>query len=1154
MNGLIFKKTYKEEIRDFGSSGVLSERKNNTETPDLRERFNQNSSPDLRSGSVITSNIDGSSFTSVVPADPSIAVSENHILQMVNGTQGAYLRILDKSANELLPRIYMHQLLDAPNYFGYGDPVVLYDQFANRFFISEFASDSCNGCYPNSLVIGVSETADPAGGWNFYKFRSPNFLVDYPKFAAWPNALYATSNDFNTAGTAYLGSSIYAFDKLAMINGEATTSIQRFRLRSLQYTKFLSLAPVNISGNIAPKNNAGLFMYFHDDNRTGNETDADSLGFVSLTADFQNPTNTRVEYIQQLLVAPFKSSVCNGSRNCVASGAGAGYDEISDRIMHRIQYRNFGTHESIVLNHTVNANYPSGDPKAGIRWYELRRTDTDWSVYQQSTFSPDEDGRFMGAININSKGQIAIAYNHSGPGKYASIYFTGRNADDPLNQMIYSETLVKEGTEFGTQGSRWGDYSDLTLDPVNDSIFWFSGMYGGSNWTTRISSFKFQSIPKIDAQMVSIISPVKDLTQCEKEISPQIIIQSNGSRFLTNARIITNVDGQPKTDFIWNGSLMLSGKDTLQLPSFLTDTGTHEMEIIIEVLNEDGDLENNILKQNFTILGAQENSIREDFEGDNFPPLQWSLYNYQPSTQGFRRSTDAGNRSLSSAVMKNFSNPVIGDIDVLAAPIIKTENIDSLILSFDLAYKLYGQSASFADTLQIVISTDCGKTFQSVWERVSSELATVKGNTNTEYIPAAADWKQIRIDLKPFLGNALEVMAGFRSKGKFGQNIYIDNVAIDKIILPERRMIISKIIAPSSPVCSTNLKPVIEFSNRGKEPVKEFKVYYRLNNGSADSLLINENILPGKNITISSFPQLNIPAGQISNLQIYTDEDTANIVITQPAIVQDELKEGFENNVFPPQHWSERIRNNPYNWERTNWSSASGNASALIRNFMSNSNGRKDQLVSPAINLSTYDSVYLSFDLAYPSNVDATDTLEIKITEPCEEIGVSVFKKWGRELATSTTPYTSIGNRDTTGFVPIASEWTNQLINITEAVKNNEQFQLVLENSADKGHNLYVDNLRVYTVILPRRLKENGYILFPNPTTGQVIIRHLLDPTDLKQVEVINSIGQVLLKYNYSGNAGRNLQLDLSRVPSGLYNIRMTYTGKVISERIIKTK
>lgn len=1183
MNGLLFKKTYKDEIRDFGSSGVyleenqnssagsvtgdgsnvLSERKNNSDSTILTDRFKQNnssdrfkqnSSPDLRSGSVITSDIDGSTFTSVVPADPCIAVSQNHILQMVNGTQGAYLRILDKSANELLPRIYMHQLLDAPDYFGYGDPVVLYDQFANRFFISEFASDSCNGCYPNSLVIGVSETADPAGGWNFYKFRSPNFLVDYPKFAAWPNALYATSNDFNTAGTAYLGSSIYAFDKLAMINGEATTSIQRFRLRSLQYTKFLSLAPVNISGNIPPQNNAGLFMYFHDDNRTGNELDADSLGFVSLSADFQNPSNTKFEYSQQLLVAPFKSSVCNGSRNCVASGAGAGYDEISDRIMHRIQYRNFGTHESIVLNHTVNANYPLGDPKAGIRWYELRRTNSDWSVYQQSTFSPDEDGRFMGAININSKGQIAIAYNHSGPGKYASIYFTGRNADDPLNQMIYSETLVKEGTEFGTQGSRWGDYSDLTLDPVNDSIFWFSGMYGGSNWTTRISAFKFQSIPKIDAQMVSIISPAKDLTQCETEISPKIIIQSNGSRLLNNARILTNVDGQTKTDFIWNGALMLSRKDTLQLPSFITDTGTHEMEIIIEVLNEDGDLENNTLKQNFTILGAQENSIREDFEGESFPPLQWSLYNYQPSTQAFRRSTDAGNRSLSSAVMKNFSNPVIGDIDVLAAPIIKTENIDSLIFSFDLAYKLYGQSASFADTLQIVISTDCGKTFQSVWERVAAELATVKGNTNSEYIAAAADWKRIRIDLKPFLGNASEVMAGFRSKGKFGQNIYIDNVAIDKIVLPESRILISKIIAPSSPVCTTNLQPVVEFSNRGKEPVTDFKVYYRLNNGSPDSLVINGNLLPGNNTIVTSFPQMTIPAGQISNLQIYTTEDTVNIPVVQPAIVQDELKEGFENNMFPPQHWSERIKNNPYNWERTTWSSASGNASALIGNFMSNSGGKKDQLVSPVIQLTGYDSVYLSFDLAYPANEDATDTLELKITQPCEENGVSVFKKWGKELATSRTPYTAFSNRDTTGFVPTASEWKNQLINITEAVKNKSLFQVLLENSADKGHNLYIDNVWVYTVILPRRLKENGYILFPNPTTGQVIIRHLQDPTDLKQVEVINSLGQVLLKYAYNGNAGRNLQLDLSKVPSGLYNIRMTYTGKVISERIIRTK
>ncbi|MGZ5253322.1 MAG: T9SS type A sorting domain-containing protein, partial [Flavitalea sp.] len=835
-------------------------------------------------------------------------------------------------------------------------------------------------------------------------------------------------------------------------------------------------------------------------------------------------------------------------------GAGAGYDEISDRIMHRIQYRNFGTHESIVLNHTVNANYPLGNPKAGIRWYELRRTNSDWTVYQQSTFSPDEDGRFMGAININSTGQIAIAYNHSGPGKYASIYFTGRNADDPLNQMIYSETLLKEGTEFGTQGSRWGDYSDLTLDPVNDSIFWFSGMYGGTNWQTRISAFKFQSIPKVDAQIVSIITPVKDLTQCEREISPAIIIQSNGSLLLNTARIIANVDGQTKIDYEWTGNLRLSGKDTIQLPSFLSDTGSHEMEILIEVMNEDGNLNNNTLKQNFTILGASENAIREDFEQDLFPPAQWSLYNYQPSTQGFRRSTEAGNRSNASAVMKNFSNPVIGDIDVLAAPIVKTEEIDSLILSFDLAYKLYGQSASFADTLQVVISTDCGKTFQPVWERASTGLATVKGNITSEYIPATADWKRIRLDLKPFIGNALEVMAGFRSKGKFGQNIYIDNVSFDRIILPERRIMISKIISPSSPVCSTSIQPVIEFSNRGKEPVTEFTIYYKLNNGNPDSLFVTGNFQPGRDTIISSFRQLNIPAGQISKLQVYTNEDTVNIELTQPLIVKDELKEGFENVLFPPQHWSERTRNYPYNWERTNWSSATGNASALIRNFMSNSGGKKDQLVSPVIQLTNYDSVYLSFDLAYPANEDATDTLELKITQPCQEDGISIFKKWGKDLSTSANAIPFFSNRDTSGFIPDLDEWENKLINITSAVKSNEFFQLIFENSADKGHNLYIDNIRVYTVILPRKLKENGYIVFPNPTSGQVIIRHLEDPLDLKQVEVINSLGQVLLKLNYSGNAGRNLQLDLSRMTSGLYNIRMTYTGKVISERIIKTK
>ncbi len=1136
MNGILFKKPFKEEIRDFGSIKRVTPAKQ---------------SSDLRIGSVITSNTDGSGFTSVVPADPTIAVSPNHILQMVNGQQGAYLRILDKTANEILPRIYMHQLLNAPTYFGYGDPVVLFDQFSNRFFISEFASDSCNGCYPNTLMIGVSANADPTGAWNFYKFKSGNFLVDYPKFAAWPNALYATSNDFNTSGTNYLGSSIYAFDKTAMLNGAATTTIQRFRLRSSQYNKFLSLAPVNISGNNPPSSSEGLFMYFHDDNRTASLTDADSLGIIKLSPDFNNSSNTSFEYLQQIPVAPFKSSVCNGSRNCVSSGAGAGYDEISDRIMQRIQYRNFGTHESIVLNHTVDANYPLNDPKAGIRWYELRRTNSDWIVYQQSTFSPDADGRFMGSININSKGQIALAYNLSGPGKFASIFFTGRNADDPLNQMIYNETMLKEGSDFGTQGSRWGDYSDLSVDPVNDSIFWFSGMYGSTNWQTRISSFKFQSIPKREARLVAVLYPTENSTSCDNTIQPKIVIQSNGSLPLTLLTIKTNVDGQTKSSIPWTGSLNLSGSDTLLLPSITLDTGTHEIEFMIDLLDEDGDKTNNTIKQFFTVLYPFEKDIQENFEQETFPPAQWSIYNYVSSTQSFRRTNLAGYKSNSSAVMRNFSNVLIGDIDVLASPVINT-NVDSIILEFDLAYKVYGASPSFADTLQVVISNDCGNSFQTVWERSGVNLATSKGNITSDYIPFAADWKKIKLNLKPFAINGSNMMIGFRSKGKYGQNLYIDNVHIQRKVLPDSALLINRIISPTSQSCTNEISPVIEVSNRGRKTINAYTVLLRKDGIITDSIVINESLAPGANKLVT-FKNISLSQSDSTTISFETTNDTASIKTYLNDVVRDELKEGFEGLSFPPANWTESSVNE-YNWESTDLASASGNRSALIRNYMSNVDGRKDRLFSPPIMISKFDSVYLAFDYAYPANQDATDTLEIRITEPCSLQGASVFKKWGRELATSTMEPPLYSRTDTIGFIPQHPDWKRIIINITEQVKMQKTFQIILENSADKGHNLYLDNLHVYGVNLPRRLKEQGYLVFPVPTNGLLTIRHLEDPKDLRQIELINSLGQVLLKNAYNGNAQRTLQIDLSGRSSGIYHLRMTYTGKVITERIIKSK
>ena len=133
-----------------------------------------------------------------------------------------------------------------------------------------------------------------------------------------------------------------------------------------QYTKFVLVAPVSISGPTPPTaGTPGYFMYYHDDNRTATTTDVDSLGIITLKPDFATPANTIITFAQQIVAAPFKGNVC-ASRNCVPSGGTAGYDAISDRLMHRVNYRNFGTYEAIVGTHTVDANFPAAPANAAF--------------------------------------------------------------------------------------------------------------------------------------------------------------------------------------------------------------------------------------------------------------------------------------------------------------------------------------------------------------------------------------------------------------------------------------------------------------------------------------------------------------------------------------------------------------------------------------------------------------------------------------------------------------------------------------------------------------------------------------------------------------------------------------------------------------------
>src|SRR5436190_4694454 len=364
-----------------------------------------------------------------------------------------------------------------------GDPVVLYDHLANRWLISQFAGVSV----PPDECIAISTTSDATGTYNRYAFHLGTNFFDYPHLGVWPDGYYMAMNIFNTAGSAFLGPQAFAFDRAAMIAGAPTAAFVTPGITG--GASEASFLPSDLDGAITPP--AGTANPFVSFPATG-------VYKVRLFhADFVTPANTTFNLLASPAAAGF-TQICPSTRNCVPqlSSGGTNLDAIGDRLMFRLAYRKFADgHEAVVGNHTVSA---SG--VAGIRWFEIRAITTAPTVFQQSTYQPDTTWRWMASTAMDQLGNLAIGFSASSATINPQIRYAGRLFNDPVNTLAQGEAHLFDGT--GSQNgnlNRWGDYSQLSVDPVDDCTFWYTTEYiattGSFNWRTRIGSFKFATCP-----------------------------------------------------------------------------------------------------------------------------------------------------------------------------------------------------------------------------------------------------------------------------------------------------------------------------------------------------------------------------------------------------------------------------------------------------------------------------------------------------------------------------------------------------------------------------------------------------------------------------------------------------------------------------------
>lgn len=426
-------------------------------------------------------NYEAQGYSGVNPPDPSGDVGVDYFIHSINDEGGATYVIYNKSDGSVAAGpITMGTLGSGACASGLGDPIILYDELAGRWMISEFSGAG------NVLCMYISQTGDPvSGGWFAYSFTTPNF-PDYPKYGVWPDGYYVTTNENAPR--------IHVMDRQAMLNGDPATMVST-ALTDLSGFGFQAATPADHDGELGPAGDMpGIIMRHRDEEAHGGggSPDQDFLEIYTFTVDFANPGNSVLSPVFDVAIADIDSDLCGlVSFSCIDQPGGPGLDPLREVIMNKLSYRNFENYE--VLTGNLATDITGGD-LAGIRWFELRRSGGgDWTLFQEGTFAPDTDvNRWMAGSAMDSAGNIAMAYNVSNAtDTFPGLRYTGRLATDPLGTMPQGEHNIIDGSAANAS-NRYGDYNQMGVDPVDGCTFWFTGEYNpASTWSTRVVTFKF---------------------------------------------------------------------------------------------------------------------------------------------------------------------------------------------------------------------------------------------------------------------------------------------------------------------------------------------------------------------------------------------------------------------------------------------------------------------------------------------------------------------------------------------------------------------------------------------------------------------------------------------------------------------------------------
>ncbi len=423
------------------------------------------------------------------PSDNSLAVGPNQIVQIVNSRIAIFTKKGARYAATGTP--LFGPVITNTLFAGFGGPceqqiggdaVVRYDQLADRWLlvvpIFRKPSDQANAAY--GMCYAVSTGPDPMGAYYRYEFSRPLF-PDYPRPAIWSDGYYLPTS----TGDTVIQKHVCAADRSKMLEGLPASE----QCVIIDGVNFLNAS--DIDGRRLPPPGMPNLVMAAGGTQLHSVFESDGICVYKFSVNWDDPSKTRLSGPEKIAVAPYHY-LCNGQLSkCVPQpGTDVRLDSQGDKLMQRLVYRNYGRYQSIVASHSVDTKAGGG----GVRWYEFRLDSQGTPhLYQQGTYAPDGDYRWMPSIGMDRRGDIGVGYSWGSASSYPGQRFAARLASDPKGQMTLHEAVLAEGEASQTTTLRWEDFTTLDIDPGDDCTFWYVGDYlkkGQENYSTRIGAWR----------------------------------------------------------------------------------------------------------------------------------------------------------------------------------------------------------------------------------------------------------------------------------------------------------------------------------------------------------------------------------------------------------------------------------------------------------------------------------------------------------------------------------------------------------------------------------------------------------------------------------------------------------------------------------------